>query len=401
MELISTREAFERIQAVRLPYALEKRKLTDATGCILGEDMAAGTDLPPFDRVAMDGIAIRWEEVDKGRRSFRMQSRQAAGEKPHTLSDEGYAIEVMTGGVLPEGADAVVRYEDLDIADGVAAIKPDVKVSEGQNVHRKGSDRPEGSLLVAAGSLITPPVIGIASSQGWTKVKCRTLPAVSVLSTGDELVPVSKTPRPHQIRMSNPYLIHSALQSFGAEAVRDHMPDDRKRMRRILKKHLKRSDILVVTGAVSMGKFDFLPEVLASLGIEEAFHGVRQRPGKPFWFGRGEGKVVFGFPGNPVSAAACTAYYLIPYLKAVLGMEESSQYKVCTLADDVSFAPPMTRLMPVTLYDGMDGMCYAVPVEGNGSGDYAGIGGIHGFAELEADMARFPKGMLVRVFPLV
>jgi molybdopterin molybdotransferase len=200
--------------------------------------------------------------------------------------------------------------------------------------------------------------------------------------------------------MSNPYLVHSALQSLGADATIDHMPDDRKQMRKMLKKHLRRSDILVVSGAVSMGKFDFLPEVAASLGVEAVFHGVRQRPGKPFWFGRGEGKVVFGFPGNPVSTAACTAYYLIPYLKTILGMPESGFYKVSTLAIDVTFAPPMTRLMPVTLYDGLDGMSYAVPVEGNGSGDYAGIAGIHGFAELEADMSRFPRGMLVRVFPL-
>ncbi len=397
---ISALQAQRRVLDEVLPCSVEWHKLEQTTGAILAEDVVAGSDIPPFDRVAMDGIAIRYQDFVTGGSVFSRQGQQIAGEKSKILKEEGSAIEVMTGSVLPEGADTVVRYEDFEISGDSILLQEGLQIVHGQNVHKKGSDKPAGALLVEAGNKITPSIVGILASQGLTKVKCKVLPKVQILATGDELVPVGKTPKSHQIRMSNPYLVKSALISLGVDARVGHMEDNPNRMRRQLKKYLRNADIIVVSGAVSMGKFDYLPEVALDLGFEEVFHGVKQRPGKPFWFGKKEGKVLFGFPGNPVSTAACTAYYLVPFVKAILGMMESSHFKVCTLAADVAFAPPMTRLMPVSLYDGMDGMCYAVPIEGNGSGDYAGIASVHGFAELEADMSLFPKGMLVRVFPL-
>jgi molybdopterin molybdotransferase len=397
---ISALQAQRRVLDEILPSAVEWQKLEQNTGAILAENIYAESDIPPFDRVAMDGIAIRYQDFVNGGRVFSRQGVQFAGKKSTILKEESSAIEVMTGSVLPEGADTVVRYEDFEITGDSILLQEGLQIVLGQNVHKKGSDKPAGALLVEAGSKITPPIVGILASQGRTKVKCRVLPKVQILATGDELVPVGKVPKPHQIRMSNPYLVKSALTSLGIVAKVGHMEDNPNRMRRQLKKYLRTADIIIVSGAVSMGKLDYLPEVAKDLGFEEIFHGVKQRPGKPFWFGKKEGKVLFGFPGNPVSTAACTAYYLLPFVKAIFGMVESSHYKVCTLAADVAFAPPMTRLLPVTLYDGMDGMCYAVPVEGKGSGDYTGLAAVHGFAELEAEMAIFPKGILVRVFPL-
>ncbi len=396
MNLISAREAREIVLNNALPLNSVRVSLTNTLGSVLMEDIIADTDLPPFDRVAMDGIAIRYTE-NGGFAEFTVQDTQAAGEKPKVLLSESHAIEVMTGAILPLGTDTVIQYENLDIVNDKATVKPNIQVKLGQNIHYKGTDRKEGDTLVSKGAVISPSILAIAASAGYDKLSIVKPPKVCILSTGNELVKIDQKPKSYQLRRSNPYLIGGALTNAGLNFKMDHLKDSKKDIYKKLKHWIRKTDIIVLSGGVSKGKFDYIPECAAELGFTPLFHGVLQRPGMPFWFGVKESKILFALPGNPVSTAACAAYYVMPFLQVCMGKYTESCSRVAILSDDVHFDKALTRLMPVELHHGLDGRLYAFPVPGKGSGDFTSLKTVVAFAELDAEKNFFPKGTLVMV----
>ena len=389
--MISVQQATQFILQNTTNFGEEVVPLAHATGRILRENLFADRDFPPFDRVTMDGIAVSFDSFQQGQRIFLIENQQAAGAPQLTLSAAAACLEVMTGAVLPKNTDAVVRYEDLEIIDKQATILIEA-VHRGQNIHRQGADRRQGEIIVQAGGKISPAEIGVAATVGKSSLKVARLPKVAILSTGDELVDVEATPLPHQIRKSNAHALAAAVANWGIEAEMLHLADDPVEIETVLQECLQRCDALILSGGVSEGKFDFVPMALEKLSVKKLFHKVSQRPGKPFWFGRQEnGAVVFAFPGNPVSTFMCLHRYFQPWLRASLGLPPFEE-RCAALSEDFSFKPNLTYFLQVKISYGLDGMVWAKPVAGGGSGDLANLVEADAFLELPAERENFSRG---------
>ncbi|MEZ4933581.1 MAG: molybdopterin molybdotransferase MoeA [Saprospiraceae bacterium] len=389
-------QATDIILSNTLSFGEESVPLGLATGRILREDLIADRDFPPFNRVSMDGIAIQFEYFAKGKRAFKIEGLQAAGAPQMTLEDTNNCLEVMTGAMLPQGTDTVIRYEDVDIKDGVATIQIE-DVAAKQNIHQRGTDRAAGSLIVKRGCLISPAEIGVAATVGRGSLAVSKKPRVAIISTGDELVDVSEQPLPHQIRKSNIHNLAAAVSEWGIMANLFHLPDEKNAIREILTEVLKNHDAVLLSGGVSAGKLDFVPDVLEELKVEKMFHKVSQRPGKPFWFGRNDSTVVFAFPGNPVSSFMCLNRFFRPWLLASYGLPPFAE-RYAILSKDFYFKPELTYFLQVKINYGKDGRLTAVPIEGKGSGDLANLVDADAFLELPRGQDQFEKGEVFPVF---
>ena len=378
---------------------IESLPLAQCAGAVLRENIYAERDQPPYDRVAMDGVALDSQAVSAGGRSFRIQATQAAGDAPLTLGAPADCIEVLTGAVLPVGCDSVVPIEKLAIELGHAALALHAQVEPWQNVHRRGSDTRQGALLLSAGRRLRAPEIAIAASAGMARIRVASQPMLAVISTGNELVEPGEPVLAHQVRRSNAYAVVSALRAHGFQRVADdHIRDDAEELRERLHFHLETHDVLVLSGGVSMGRFDLVPQVLGELGVRTIFHKVAQRPGKPLWFGVApSGAAVFGLPGNPVSTLVCLTRFVLPALRGSLGQSPQPAQRMA-LAAPVTVTPPLTHFLPVRLEQDDWGREWAVPAPTNGSGDFTGLAGTEGFVELPPGPNTYAKGFVTRLF---
>ncbi len=375
--------------------------LGDAHGRVLRADLRGDRDLPPFDRVTMDGYALRASAVTARRRSFSITAVQAAGMRPFRLGAADTCIEVATGAVLPEGADCVVPYEDTTAVNGRIKLLPTAKAPvAGQSVHRRGSDHPRGEVILRAGTRITGREIAVAAALGAERLTVATLPKIAVVATGDELVEVGDAVAPHQIRRSNDHAMRAALAMAGFPRVeRFHLHDMRHEIEHMLWHIIAEFDVVLITGGVSKGKFDFLPAELDAQGVRRIFQGVAQRPGKPMWFGvNPDGKPVFALPGNPVSCYTCLHRYVLPALQHASGRAPAPRL-TAELTEAVHFSPRLAYLLPVTLTGGDGARRRARPDPSNTSGDFAGLVGTDGFVELPAETTDFPVGYEAPYFP--
>jgi molybdopterin molybdotransferase len=397
--LLPVAEAERLIMAQHRDYGMEYLPFMSATGRTLTEDLVADRDMPPFDRVTMDGIGLRQADLEVGFRSFRIVRTLAAGDDPSAVTlDPGECVEIMTGAVLPAVADTIVPYEQLTRTPDGVVLLPDTAPRAGQYIHRRGEDRRQGEVVAQAGQCIGPALLQIAAAVGRLQLAVKKLPRVWALSSGDELTEVHATPQPWQIRRSNTYALQAALQSYGIAAGLRHLPDDPAAIRRELAHCLSTGDVLLLSGGVSMGKFDYIPDALAELGVVRLFHKVRQKPGKPFWFGvHPGGAVVFALPGNPVSTFLCWCRYVRPWIAQALGLPPAlPEYAVLDSA--VRFAPALQYFMPVRLLPLADGRLSAIPQEGHGSGDFANLIDSQAFMELPAEVDFFPAGTVGRIW---
>ncbi len=378
---------------------IESLPLVQCAGGVLRENIYAERDQPPFDRVAMDGIALDSRAVAAGCRSFRVQATQAAGDPPLTLATPGACIEVMTGAVLPLGCDSVVPVEEIICSGGEAALAAALRVEPWHNVHRRGSDTRQGTLLVSTGTRLHAPEVAIAAAAGMARIRISSQPMLVVISTGNELIEPGEPVLAHQVRRSNAYAIVSALREHGYQRVADdHVQDDAEELRERLRFHLETHDVLVLSGGVSMGRFDLVPQVLEELGVRTVFHKVAQRPGKPLWFGMAPtGAAVFGLPGNPVSTLVCLARYVLPALLASLGQSPPAPERLA-LGAPVTVNPPLTYFMPVRIEQDDWGRPWAMPAPTNGSGDFTALAGTDGFVELPPGPNTYKKGFVTRLF---
>lgn len=394
--MISVEEALKIINNCKVDFGIENTPLDQSLGRILREDWYTDRDLPPYDRVTMDGIAIKYDQFLAGRRSFKVEGTAAAGMKQIRLTNDECCLEVMTGAVNPENTDVVIRYEDILIEDGVAVVQID-NVKHLQNIHFKGQDRKQGTLVVKKGTTISAAEIATGASIGKAMVSVSSWPKIMVISTGDELVEIDKIPESHQIRRSNIYAIQASLNGLGIECSMSHLLDDESELHVNLTKYIKDYDVLILSGGVSKGKFDYLPKILLELGVEKMFHRVKQRPGKPFWFGRTEDCTVFALPGNPISSFLCLEKYFKFWLeKCLSGLTFSTIY--AELQSDVHFKPDLTYFLEVELTYDDTGRILALPRKGNGSGDLANLVNVEAFIELPKGLSVYPKGT---VYPIL
>ncbi len=387
--MITFDEAYKNVMQHTLDLGVETVELLRSNGRVLAEDVLADRDFPPFDRATKDGIAINYAAIERGVIGFRIEAVVSAGMPQQKLDDTNNCVEIMTGAVVPENADTVIMYEHLDIKDGVATLRNEV--TKGQDIHRKGSDVISGIVLLDKNLRIGAAEFGVLAAVGKSKVIVKKLPKVCVISTGNELVEVSETPLPHQIRKSNTVSLFAALQKQHIEAERIHLQDDKESIRKELKHILKTYDVVMLSGGVSKGKFDFIPEVMESLDVKKVFHRVAQRPGKPFWFGIQEAQktVVFSFPGNPVSTFANYHIYFLPWLRKTLSLQYHE--KQVLLEESIEVKPPLTRFIQVKL-ENKKGVLWATKVRENGSGDLTSLAHSDGFICLRPRETAYEKG---------
>ncbi len=396
MENISVEQAEAIIQSQTRDFGTEEIPYDLALGRVLAENLLADRDLPPFNRPTVDGIAIDYKGFEKGNRSFEVIATQAAGDTPESISANYECIEIMTGAALDSSVDTVIRYEDLEMKAGTATIKA-MEIRQGQNIHLRGKDKKAGDIVALAGSLVTPALMGLAASIGKTTLNVKKLPRVAIITTGDEMVSAGAVPTDYQLRRSNDITIKSTLLPYHIQADLLHLNDDYTVLKTALAAYLKTYDVLLMSGGVSMGKFDHVPAVLNELAVDQLFHKVKQRPGKPFWFGTHENNtLVFAFPGNPVSVCMCLHRYFIPWLEACLGLKRKAHYAI--LKSEIEFGPQLQYFAQVTLSSGNQGQLEAEPVLGNGSGDFSGLIHADAFMELPLDKSDFKAGEAYRIW---
>jgi len=387
--MITFDEAYKNVLQHTLDLGTESVELLKCNGRILAEDILADRDFPPFDRATKDGIAINYAAIARGVTGFRIEAVVSAGMPQQKLNDTNNCMEIMTGAVVPENADTVIMYEHLDIKGGNATLRREV--TKGQDIHRKGSDVILGTVLLNKNIPIGAAEIGVLAAVGKSEVMVKKLPKVCAISTGNELVEVAETPLPHQIRKSNTISLFAALQKQYIGAERVHLQDDKEAIRKELTHILRTYDVVLLSGGVSKGKFDFIPEVMESLRVKKVFHRVAQRPGKPFWFGIQEAQktVVFSFPGNPVSTFANYHIYFLPWLHKSLGLKQ--QKKEVLLEESIEIKPPLTRFIQVKTQN-KKGAVLATQVRENGSGDLTSLAHSDGFICLRPRENTYEKG---------
>jgi molybdopterin molybdotransferase len=391
--MLTTKAARDAITLAMPGFDAEDVECAEAAGRVLRQPVRAERDQPPFDRVTMDGIALSYDAVARGTTSFRIAGTQHAGDPVSTLSDPGHCIEIMTGAVLPVGSDCVIPVERIAVSHGVADIEQDYRAQRLQFVHRRGSDHRAGTEVLAPGSVLTPADIAIVASCGLQSVSVSRRPAVRIISTGNELVPPGRPIAPHQVRLSNAPALIAMLEQQGFEDCRhEHLLDEPESLRARVGQHLREAEVLILSGGVSMGKADFVPQILSELGVKAVFHKISQRPGKPMWFGMGPGQqAVFALPGNPVSTLVCCRQYVLPALLEASGrIGRKTEWAVLT--EDVTFKPDLTFFMPVKLQSDVDGTLRARPVPTNTSGDFTALGGTDGYVELARERSHFAQG---------
>ena len=329
-ELISIDEAQGRVLHAVRPLAPEDVSLADALGRVLAEDLQSAIDVPPFDSSAMDGYAVlagpeaELEVVDESR----------AGRPAEAAMEPGRAIRISTGGAVPHGATAVVPLERAETGTGlrvhVGASAP------GDNIRRAGEDVRAGSIVLRRGTPLGPAEVGVAASVGRASLRCARRPRVAILVTGDELTEAGRPLKPGGIYSSNGWALAAQAERAGAlVTARETVPDEAAETRAALARALDSSDVVVVSGGVSVGPHDHVKPALAELGVEERFWGVSLRPGKPTWFGIRNEKLAFGLPGNPVSAMVGFHLFVRMALAAMQGADPAAPRASATLEEPV------------------------------------------------------------------
>lgn len=389
MNLISVEKATEIMLKNTLNLGEETVTLENAFNRILKEPIFADRDFPPFNRVSMDGIAIVKSNFDKGQRNFKIENIQAAGSQQLSLNNLTNCIEVMTGAILPENTDAVIPYEQVVIENGIAHVNI-AQLAYFKNIHPKGFDQQKGSLLLKENTIITPAEIGVLATVGKATVKVAKQPKIAIIATGDELIEVEKTPLDYQIRKSNVFSVLGLLKELHLTAEIFHLKDNQDLLSKEIQRLLTTFDVLIFSGGVSKGKFDFLPTVLDSLGVEKLFHSVQQKPGKPFWFGKKGTKIVFAFPGNPVATFLNFLKYFKPWYFKSVGLPFNTA-NFAILEEDYEFGPNLTYFLQVKVTN-EQGKLMAKPITGNGSADLANLVYANGFVELTPSKSVFKKG---------
>lgn len=375
--MITVEEAEQIIKTHWSAATNEETPLTTCTGKILAEPIYADRDYPPIDRVMMDGIAIHSKALNQGHRKFIIAGIATAGTAPLNLENIETCIEVATGCPLPNGADLVIPYEELSIHDGVAEIIVENDRKATDFVHQRGSDCRLGQLIIPSGTRLMGVHIGILASFGYTKVLVEKPLKIKVIATGDELIAIHENPQPYQLRRSNVYALRASLLSYGYPDVEiDYVPDAPELLLSHYHKNKESYDLLIYSGGISQGKRDYLPTIWQDAGVIPYIQKVRQKPGKPMWFGidHSSNTMIWGLPGNPISGLVCLHRYLLNRMRFAGYLQTT-----------IEFTPDLTYFVPVKI----NATHQFTPIVPQNSGDFTALAGTDGFVELPRDKKLF------------
>jgi molybdopterin molybdotransferase len=383
-------EARELVLAAVRPLPAEDVPLTEALRRVLMEDVSSPLDVPPFDCSAMDGYAVI--AGPGGERTIVAEAR--AGHPAAERVEPGTAVRISTGAAIPDGADAVVPVERTESAGETVRVP---ETSAGDNVRRAGEDVRRGQLVLRAGTELGPAEVGVLASLGHPTATCAARPRVALLVTGDELAEPGEPLAEGRIFSSNAYALAGQVEAAGARLVRrETVPDDAARTRAALDRALKDGDVVCVSGGVSVGPHDHVKGALRELGVEERFWGVRLKPGKPTWFGvRGEA-LVFGLPGNPVSAMVTFQLFARPALRAMQGATPDADRATAILDEPVRRNPRREQAVRVRLRTDGDGW-HAATTGDQGSHVLTSMLGAAGLALIPSGEGELAPGERVEV----
>jgi molybdopterin molybdotransferase len=400
------RHVVERHAAGVRPQAVETVDLLAGAGRVLAERILADRDFPPFDRATRDGYAVRAAELAEVPARLEVVGEVKAGDwpEPGTCSvGRGQAAGIMTGAPLPPGADAVVMVEQTSLLGnqspllGNRSIEVRRGVSPGENFVPRGAEALAGQMLLDRGRRLDHAGIAIAASVGKSQVQVFRKPRVAVLSTGDEVVEIDATPGPAQIRNSNSYALAAQVQAAGGEPVRVGIaPDERSRLRQLIEEGLG-CDLLLLTGGVSMGKYDLVEEVLGELKAEFYFTGALIQPGRPVVFGSCGKKYFFGLPGNPVSTMVTFELFARPMIEALAGMTPQRMvFLRARLKSEIRTKTGLKRFLPAVLVGEFENAEVEL-ARWQGSGDIAALARANGYVVVPPERERIEVGEWVSV----
>jgi molybdenum cofactor synthesis domain-containing protein len=400
--MIPVAEAIGIVVERSAPLASERVPLDEALGRVLASDVYADTDLPPFDRAQMDGYAVRSADLRATPARLRVVGEAAAGGGWRGTLGAFEAVRIMTGAPLPEGADAVQQVEVTREIEGGALVEVDRATEPGQFYVPRGSETRKGERVLEAGEEVTAARAAVLASFGYAEVPAYRRPRVAVLATGTELVPVGERPGADQIRDSNSYSLAAYARLAGA--IVERLPfagDDPDLLRREIEEASLRSDVLVLSGGVSMGRYDFTKPALRALGAEVFFERVALRPGKPTVFARlPGGALVFGLPGNPVSVSITFNLFARTALRRMQGAREAAPAEEwAVLSRPAKGAAGRASYLPAALGTDGEGRLLAEPLKWGGSSDFVAFARATALVVVPAG-ERFEAGAVVRVVRL-
>ncbi len=335
--MILVKEAQKIILEKIQPLAPEKVSLLDALGAVLFENIHAQRDNPPADNSAMDGYALRFEDIssiDKNSVLLKITDNIPAGQQPVKAIHAGEAARIMTGALIPNGADTVVMTEDTQKKNGsVSIIKPQ---KSGSHIRKQGEDFKKGNLLLPRGDIVKSSNIGIILTAGYASLSVYKRPIVAILSTGDELVDIDKKPQNHQIINSNSHIIASQVLACGGKPLLLGIIPDRKDAIKESLLSSEKADIIISTGGVSVGDYDFVKDAIKEIGSEIIIWKIAMKPGKPLTFSMLGNRPIFGLPGNPVSSFVSFEQFVRPAILKMNGHKDLFRQTLrATLAHDV------------------------------------------------------------------
>jgi molybdopterin molybdotransferase len=360
------------------PLGAARAPLAEAAGRVAASDVAAMVDLPPFDRSAMDGYAVRAADTAPGV-ALRLAGGVAAGEVAAEALPPGTAAAISTGAALPPGADAVLQSELASSEDG--HVTPERAIEPGRHVRYRGEDVRAGDVLVRAGERLTLPRLSVLASAGVGEVEVHRAPRLQLAVTGSELLPLGAPPEPGRIHESNGLMVGMLARRAGAEVTDlGVVPDDSEATLRAVRRGLE-GDVLVVSGGVSVGPHDHVKPAFEASGVEEVLWRVRIKPGKPMWFGRRARTLVFGLPGNPLSSIVCFCVFIEPALRRLQGERDAMPRLVRgRIAAPAEASDGRTTFLTSRIVAGADGVLEATPTERQGSHMTGALGESDGFA---------------------
>jgi molybdopterin molybdotransferase len=375
--MLSVAQALELVLARCSPRAATRFAVADALGLTLAEDVISEIDSPPHNKAIVDGYAVIANDLNGEHAELTVVEEITAGQVPSQALTPGYCSRIMTGAPIPQGADAVVMVERTELIGDQkkgAKVRINDRPKPGQNIMARGASIERGDTVLKAGHEIRAAEVGLLSEVGRTGVQAIPPVRVAIIPTGNELVDISSTPSDGQIRNSNGPLLAALVRQSGAIPIELGIArDDRHELRGLIKQGLA-ADVLVLSGGVSAGILDLVPAVLHDLGVEQVFHKVNLKPGKPLWFGVHGSSLVFGVPGNPVSTFVCFELFVRPAIAKLMGRDPFAVLRQlpARLAADFMHRGDRPTYFPATIRR-VERELLAEPVAWRGSGDLRGL----------------------------